>query len=208
MSGASSVEDDTAATGLGEPDGPAVGPNLRRVRTKRGLSLERLARRSGVSRSMLSQIELGQTSPTVTLLWKIARSLGVPFTALTGPSHGGAPQVVRARDSRVLTNQAGSFSSRALFPPSDRPRSEFFEIRLKVGAQEQSQPRAPGTLANLVVGLGTVDVDVDRTSHHLEAADAILFACDVSHAYRNTGRTEALLYLVLTHPEKAAEASD
>ena len=204
MSGAPSVQDRCAPAGTGEADGPAVGPNLRRLRTRRGLSLERLAQRSGVSRSMLSQIELGQTAPTVTVLWKIARSLAVPFSALIGPAHGGAPQVLRARDSRVLTNQEGSFSSRALFPPGDRPRSEFFELRLKVGAHEQAQPRAPGTVANLVVGAGTVDVDVDRGSHHLEAADAILFACDVSHAYRNAGRAEALLYLVVTHPEPVA----
>jgi transcriptional regulator with XRE-family HTH domain len=202
VTGATSLPGEGAATGADDADGPAVGPNLRRVRTKRGLSLERLARRSGVSRSMLSQIELGQTSPTVTLLWKIARSLGVPFAALAGPGHGGTPQIVRAKDSKVLTNPEGSVSLRALFPPTDRPRTEFFELRLKPGAREQAQPRAPGTLANLVVGSGVVDVDVDRTSHHLETADSILFACDVSHAYRNTGRADALLYLVLAHPEE------
>jgi hypothetical protein len=109
--------------------------------------------------------------------------------------------VVRARESKVLTNQEGSFSSRALFPPGDRPQSEFFEVRLKVGAQEQAQPRAPGTLANLVVGAGIVDVTVDRTTHHLETADAILFGCDVPHAYRNTGRVDALIYLVVTNPD-------
>ncbi|HXJ19883.1 MAG TPA: helix-turn-helix domain-containing protein [Polyangia bacterium] len=201
MSEAPSLQDDPAPPGAGDADAPAVGPNLRRVRTKRGLSLERLARRSGVSRSMLSQIELGQTAPTVTLLWKIARSLGVPFSALIGPTHGGAPQVLRARESKVLTNQEGSFSSRALFPPGDRPQSEFFEVRLKIGAQEQAQPRAPGTLANLVVGAGAVDVTVDRTNHHLDTADAMSFGCDVAHAFRNTGRVDALIYLVVTNPD-------
>jgi len=199
MSGAYSVEGEGASNETGEADEPAVGPNLRRVRTKRGLSLERLARSSGVSRSMLSQIELGQTSPTVPLLWRIARTLGVPFSALIGPTHGGAPQVLRARDSKVLTNPEGSFSSRALFPPGERPQSEFFEVRLKVGAQEQAQPRAPGTLANLVVGAGTVEITVERTTHTLEAGDAMSFGCDVPHAFRNTGRVDALIYLVVTH---------
>src|SRR5579862_6217666 len=61
---------------------PEVGPNLRRMRVHRGLSLERLAHASGVSRAMLCQIELGQSAPTINVLWKIARALNVPFSAL------------------------------------------------------------------------------------------------------------------------------
>ena len=84
---ATRVEKDNAA----RPDGPApeatdlapvVGANLRRLRTRRGLSLERLAQISGVSRAMLGQIELGQSAPTINVLWKIARALEVTFSAL------------------------------------------------------------------------------------------------------------------------------
>src|SRR2546425_7373832 len=60
----------------------AVGANLRRLRTRRGLSLERLAHASGVSRAMLSQIELGRSTPTLRTLWKIAYALNKPFSAL------------------------------------------------------------------------------------------------------------------------------
>ena len=63
-----------------------VGNNLRRLRTKRGHSLERLAKLSGVSRAMLGQIELGRSVPTIALLWKVARALEVPFSALTSDS--------------------------------------------------------------------------------------------------------------------------
>ncbi len=203
MSGAFSVGDDEPARGeVGDRNGPAVGPNLRRARTRRGLSLERLARLSGVSRAMLSQIELGQSAPTITLLWKIARSLGVSFSTLTLPGRGTSPQILRARDSQLLTNQQGTFSSRALFSPDDGLRAEFFEIRLKPGAEDQAQPRAPGTLADMVVAAGAIDIALDRTTHHLDTGDAIPFACDVSHTYRNTGRIEAVLYLVLTTPDE------
>jgi transcriptional regulator with XRE-family HTH domain len=202
MNMAPSAQDGRVGRGPEWEDGPAVGPNLRRLRTKRGLSLERLAQRSGVSRAMLSQIELGQSAPTINLLWKIARSLGVPFSALTGPSQDSTPQILRAREGKLLTNPEGSFSSRALFPDHERPRSEFFEVRLKPGAQQREPPRAPGSLGNLVVGAGVIDVDVDRASHHLETGDAIVFGCDVPHAYRNGGRLEALMYLVMTSPQK------
>src|SRR6266511_993953 len=81
-----------------------VGRNLRKLRTRRGHSLERLARLSGVSRAMLSQIERGDSAPTITLLWKVARALEVPFAALTrGPQvHGTA--VLRAARSKVLVS--------------------------------------------------------------------------------------------------------
>jgi DNA-binding XRE family transcriptional regulator len=61
---------------------PIVGSNLRRLRTRRGLSLEKLSQLSGVSRAMLGQIELGQSAPTINVLWKIARALEVTFSAL------------------------------------------------------------------------------------------------------------------------------
>ena len=61
---------------------PVVGANLRKLRVKRGLSLERLAQASGVSRAMLSQIELGRSTPTINVVWRIARALEVPFSAL------------------------------------------------------------------------------------------------------------------------------
>src|SRR5213075_2573730 len=74
---------------------PVVGGNLRRLRTKRGLSLERLAQLSGVSRAMLGQIELGQSAPTINVLWKIAAGLGVTFSALLTAQPRSGPRVLR-----------------------------------------------------------------------------------------------------------------
>src|SRR5262245_31000688 len=109
---------------------PIVGANLKRFRTERGLSLERLSRASGVSRAMLGQIELGQSTPTINVLWKIARSLGVPFSALISQQASTGTVVLQASRARVLRSHDGSFSSRALFP-MDRPRHiEFYELRL------------------------------------------------------------------------------
>src|SRR5580658_5363848 len=94
---------------------PVVGSNLRRLRTKRGLSLERLSRASGVSRAMLSQIELGRSTPTIKVLWKIARALGVPFSALITDPTDVQPMVLRAGTAKLLTSHDRSFVSRALF---------------------------------------------------------------------------------------------
>src|SRR5580692_9910609 len=183
---------------------PALGPNLRRLRSRRGLSLERLARRSGVSRAMLSQIELGQSAPTINLLWKIARALEVPFSSLIDRSTERAAVVLPARSGKLLANQDGTFTSRALFPFDERRnRTEFYELRLKAAGQEQAAPHPPGTTENLVLTAGAVEIEVDDVAHRLNVGDAILFSADVPHSYRNPGSAEAVMYLVMTYVEEA-----
>jgi transcriptional regulator with XRE-family HTH domain len=180
---------------------PAVGLNLRRLRSRRGLSLERLAQRSGVSRAMLSQIELGHSAPTITLLWKVARALDVTFSALISQRGVAAPTVLRAKAAKLLTNQEASFSSRALFPFDKPRRTEFYELRLKAAGEERAHPHPPGTVENLVVTSGSVEIGVEEEIHRLSTGDAILFGADVPHFYRNSGAVDAVMYLVMTYAE-------
>jgi transcriptional regulator with XRE-family HTH domain len=183
---------------------PVVGANLRRLRIKRALSLEKLARASGVSRAMLGQIELGQSTPTINVLWKIARALGVPFSALISNRAAGRTTVMPAARAKVLTSHDGSFSSRALFP-FDEPRTvEFYELRLLPLSVEQADPHPPGTVENLVVNAGTLEVIVGAERHVLSTGDSILFEADVPHQYRNPGDTDCVMYLVMTYAEKSA----
>jgi transcriptional regulator with XRE-family HTH domain len=178
-----------------------VGRNLRKLRTRRGHSLERLAKLSGVTRAMLSQIERGDSAPTITLLWKVARALEVPFAALTrGPQvHGTA--VLRAARSKVLVSQDGTFVSRALFPFEGQRKVQFYELRLAPGSVETADADSPGTLANLVVSRGTVEIGIEGKRHLLDTGDAILFEADVVHSYRNPCEIETLMYLVMVyHP--------
>src|SRR6478736_4699987 len=106
------VGEDSAATDLT----PVVGKNLRRLRMRRGLSLERLSQASSVSRAMLGQIELGQSAPTINVLWKVARALNVTFATLIQAREAGGTTVLRKEAAKVLTSHGGAFSSRALFP--------------------------------------------------------------------------------------------
>jgi len=181
---------------------PVVGGNLRRLRTRRGLSLERLAQISGVSRAMLGQIELGQSAPTINVLWKIARALEVTFSALISSRSQAGALVLRASESKLLTSKDRSFSSRALFPFDEPRRVEFYELKLAAGAVEDADAHPPGTGENLVVTQGSVEIDVAGDTHKLEAGDSILFEADTPHAYRNAGRGEAVMYLVMTYAEE------
>lgn len=187
---------------MGADLAPVVGRNLRRLRTERGLSLERLAQASGVSRAMLGQVELGQSAPTINVLWKIARAVDVPFSALITSAQATGAKVLRAAVAKRLTSSDGSFSSRALFPYDEPRRVEFYELKLTPKGVEKAEAHAPGTTENLVVAKGAVAVDIGGQTHELGTGDAILFEADAPHVYRNTGAGEAVVYLVMTYAEQ------
>jgi transcriptional regulator with XRE-family HTH domain len=181
---------------------PVVGRNLRRLRTKRGLALERLSRTSGVSRAMLSQVELGRSTPTINVLWKIARALGVPFSALIMEPTDAQPTVVRASTAKILSSHDGTFQSRALFP-FDSPRVvEFYELRLAPKSVERADAHPGGTKENLVVAEGTLGMVIGGKRHRLLAGDAILFDADVPHEYCNDGAEPVRMYLVMTYSDE------
>jgi len=186
---------------------PVVGANLRRLRMRRGLSLEKLSQRSGVSRAMLGQIELGQSAPTINVLWKIARALDVTFATLIQAREAGGTTLLRKANAKVLTSHGGTFSSRALFPFDGPRRAEFYELRLAATATEVADAHAPGTVENLVVADGQLELVVDRAgghteTHRLEPGDAIVFEADVPHSYINVGDSECVMYLVMTYADQ------
>jgi transcriptional regulator with XRE-family HTH domain len=218
---APSPEPDSKEWGYASSDGapsdlaPVVGANLRRLRLRRGLSLEKLSQRSGVSRAMLGQVELGQSAPTINVLWKIARALDVTFATLMRAREAGGTSVLKKSDAKILTSHSGTFSSRALFPFDGPRRAEFYELRLAVDATEDAEAHAPGTVENLVVCEGHIEIRIERPgtepgaerihaeTHRLEAGDAIVFEADVPHSYINVGGTDCRMYLVMTYAEPA-----
>ncbi len=191
-----------APEGLARDVAPILGANLQRLRVRRGLSLDQFARESQVSRAMLSQIELGRSSPTINVVWKICTALRVPFSALISvKGSSSSVEVLRADDSKILANRDGGFTSRALFPFGSPRQVEFYELRLGAGAQEEARPHAAGTTEYLAVSEGTLELEVAGERVALGAGDAVVFEADVPHAYRNGGERIARLFLVMTYAE-------
>jgi len=179
-----------------------VGANLRRLRVKRGLSLEKLAQSSGVSRAMLCQIELGKSAPSINVVWKIARALDVTFSALITHRGDTGTLVMRADAAKRLTSHDGGFVSRALFPFDEPRRVEFYELRLGPRMREPADAHPAGTTENLIVATGRLEMTVGRQTYALETGDAILFEADVPHTYVNPGDRETVMYLVMTYAEE------
>jgi transcriptional regulator with XRE-family HTH domain len=206
---ASGVQNEPALPMVRPEPGPStagltaiVGKNLKRLRSERQLSLEKLAQLSQVSRAMLGQIELGQSAPTINVLWKIAHALDVAFSALIAANASSGPQVLREKEAKRLLSADGAFQSRALFPFDQPRRVEFYELKLLPHGEERAEAHPPGTSENLVVAKGKLEMQVGAEVHVLNAGDAIVFEADIAHCYRNPLASDTLLYLVMTYAER------
>ena len=194
--------------GLPEPGLEAiVGINLRALRAQRNLSLDALARLTGLSRSMLGQIELGKAAPSVNVVWKIARAFDVHFSALLATETSVAPRaetaVLRAARATRLASPDGRYSTRALFPAGEQPDAEFYELFLGPHSREDAHPHQPGTRENLIVVSGRLELQIAGERVQLAKGDAILFAADVPHVYENTDKDPCWIHLVMTYARPA-----
>jgi transcriptional regulator with XRE-family HTH domain len=181
-----------------------IGTNLKRLRTRQGHSLERLAKLAGVSRAMLSQIETGKSVPTISLLLKVAEALGVSLATLVSKPASQQTKVLGRDTSPLLSSNGGRFTARALFVPSEADaRVEFYECRLAAKHREAFEPQVGGTRESVVVVKGRVEltVGVDQPLL-LSEGDAALFQADVERIFRNPEGNEALLYRVVTYNGK------
>ncbi|HTU63487.1 MAG TPA: XRE family transcriptional regulator [Polyangiales bacterium] len=176
-----------------------VGQRVRDERTARDMSLDDLSRASGVSRAALSQIETRKSSPSISVMWKIAVGLGIPFTELLGGDTE-VGQVLRRADAQVLRSPDGRMESRPIAPAGTTPWVEIFELRLSARTTQRSEPHAPGTREILVVLSGSLRIDIAGTVYDLEAGDSVAFRADQQHAYVNNGASEARAHNVIIYP--------
>jgi len=186
--------DDVGAAEMGR----RVADQLRERRRSRGMSLDDLARASGVSRAALSQVETHKSNPTLGLLWKIAVGLGVPMSELIGERRAGAA-VLRRGDAQVLRSLDGKLESRPLTPAGASPFVELYELRLSARSTHSSEAHAAGTRELLVVLTGTVRLRVGDETHDLAAGDSIAFAADRPHSYENPSASDARYHNVIVY---------
>jgi rhodanese-related sulfurtransferase/transcriptional regulator with XRE-family HTH domain len=187
-----------------EVAGPAldavVGDNLKRERAARGFSLDELAREAGVSRTLLGQVELGKTTPSIGVVWKIAQALGVPFaTLLAQPAPRIGTTLSHREKAKTLASADGRVTSRALYPFGDASAAEFYELWLAPHSREDAEAHRPGTRENLVVAAGQLELKVGTETLQLKKGDAINFSADQPHSYINANAEECWLYLVMNY---------
>lgn len=188
------------AAGESSAHEPRVGDNLRILRLERGMSLAELAERSEVSKAMLNQIEMGKSSPTIALGWKIANGLGVPFGALLGEPQPGDFVVHRAEQRQVLYSDGKALRSTALFPAGDSRVAELYELQLEPGKEELASAHSPGTREQIYVTAGQLVVDAAGNQAVLKVGDVLFFCADRPHRYHNPGHEPARCILLMLYP--------
>lgn len=179
--------------------GRRVAENLRHKRKTRGLSLDELAKLSGVSRAGLSQIETCKTNPTLGILWKIAVGLGIPIAELIGVPRSGAVSVLRRGDAQLLRSTDGRFESRPLAPAGVSPLVEVYELRVHARSMHRAEPHAQGTHEIVIVLSGLLKMHVGEEVHELGPGDSVAFAADRPHVYENPAGTEARYHNVIIY---------
>lgn len=177
-----------------------VGENLRRLRTRHGLTLERLAKASGVSRAMLGQIELGRSSPTINVLWKIAQTLDVPLSVFVSPVRETDITILRSFRSKWLNSSNGRYATRTLSPTDNVYREELSEVRLSPQSMEEDEGHITGSIEYVVVVKGIVEIRTNGTWHRLDKGDSAKFVADRPHAYRNPSLEDAVFYTFKISP--------
>ena len=170
---------------------------MKKLRGDRGWSLDNLAQASGVSRSMLSEIEREKANPTLAVTYRIANAFGMGIAELIETSERQAAiQVVRATDRGQVYRSDKNCQIRTLSPLNLEKDVEFYEVTIRVNAELRSTPHYEGTREFLTVEKGSVRLESADDSAELSVGDSATYRADVPHSIINIGEGEAVLFLV------------
>lgn len=178
-----------------------IAYNLKRIRKSRNMSLDMLAEQTGVSKSMLGQIERGESNPTVTTIGRIVEGLRISFEQLLYHNHEtiAIPSMEQAAPCR---EQEGEYSVRILLPFDAGRNFEIYQASLEKDAVLESSSHGEDTWEYLTVLEGEIELLVNEECFRLPENAAFYFACDRDHSYRNTGEKSAVFSMLITRERR------
>jgi XRE family transcriptional regulator, regulator of sulfur utilization len=171
-----------------------LAASLKEARMAKGLSLDAVARLSGVSRSMVSQIERGESSPTVATLWNLTQALQVDFAGLLEVRATPRIDVIRAESAPVIGGRGPGVSIRILSPAESVGVHEVYDLTFAADGKLVSPPHGPGCREHLTVLEGTLDVTSGEESQRLGKGDTARYFADRPHRIETvSGPARAIL---------------
>lgn len=170
-----------------------IGKRLKTVRQNRNMTLDELAEITGVSKPMLGQIERGQSSPTVTTLWKIATGMKLPFSSFV-QEQGTEYTVIDLREQDALLEENGTMKVYALFAFDPIRSCEAFYIEFEAGCEHNSDKHDDGVEEYIFVTHGKLDLVLNGTKITLREKQAIRFEANIPHSYVNTYKDTCTIY--------------
>ena len=178
---------------------PATGPRVKALREAMGLSLRDLAERSGVSAPMLSQVERGETSPTLSVAAKIATGLDLTLSQLLRLDE--SSHAVVTREGRRRRYSHGGHTYEELTPPLPGQRADVSLHDLKpeaaTGGAGDPPIHEPGSRETAVVVVGALTLVIDGVSQELGTGDSVTFDADLPHHFENHGGEETRFLAVV-----------
>ena len=182
---------------------PAVGTRLQELRRAQSLSLDDLSRRSGVSKSMLSEVERNRSNPTIAVLWRLASALGISLTDFLAEkdaeSSPPALTLVSAQATPVIRSNDGKCELRILGPIALAGKLEWYELTIEAGGELASDAHEEGAKEHLSVQNGSLLVQVSGNGQLVRRGETARYAADVQHSITNTGKTAAKAILVVEY---------
>lgn len=174
----------------------AVSSNLKLVRESKKLSLDSVSQLTGVSKSMLGQIERGEVNPTISVLWKIASGLKVSFTSLIDMQ---TPDIELIDNAGItpLIEDNGKYINRPIFSFDESRGFESYRIEILPEGFFEAAPHHPACEEYITLFSGCVEVTVGQDVHILNQWDSLRFKADVPYKYRNIGCEIAQLSLII-----------
>jgi XRE family transcriptional regulator, regulator of sulfur utilization len=173
-----------------------VAQNLKKIRDEKKLSLEKLAEMTGVSKSMLGQIERGESSPTISVVWKIANGLMISFTSLLSAPRE-ETRIIHKHDIIPMVEDSGRYRLYPYYPIEDGRRFEIYAIEIDKDGFLKADPHPENTEEFITLFSGELTVQVDDQQYHLEKGDSIHFRADRPHSYRNRTKDKTRLQMVI-----------
>ena len=175
-----------------------VANNFKHVRETKKLSLDKVAELTGVSKSMLGQIERGESNPTITTVWKIANGLRISFTELIN-----APQsdivIINKDEIAPLIESNDKYKLYPIFPYEDGRKFEIYSIDIEKGGHLSAQAHSEGTEEFLTVYQGEVTISVNSHEYTIHKGDSMRFNADRPHGYSNSGNELAVINMVINY---------
>lgn len=174
-----------------------IAGTVKQIRKERGWSLDRTAMETGVSKAMLGQIERGESSPTVSTLWKIASGFKVSFSTLFDSDKPALGELHRDGWESVWGEDSTGMQVRLLFPYDPLLGFEMFMIELAPGAMSESSAHASGVVEHIVVVEGEMELRIDERWQTLRVGEGLRFFADRPHAMRNNSATRLRFHDVI-----------
>lgn len=162
--------------------GPRISRVLRRERERAGISAAELARRAGLGKATVSQLESGDANPSVETLWAVATALAVPFSVFVEDPDD-APRLVRARAPGAVRAADAAYEALLLAAGAPRVRSDLYLLRAEPGHPRRSLPHSPGTVEHVVLVTGCALVGPTEAPIELRPGDYLRYRGDAPHLF-------------------------